>query len=409
MKQCFQIIGISDSRKQFFAPEVREVIAAGHIFSGGKRHHEIVADLLPEGAVWIDITVPLEEVFQKYEEVFQNDEELVHSVSAKGTTIVVFASGDPLFYGFANTVMQRLPEAEVKVFPSFNSLQLLAHRRSLPYQQMRVVSLTGRDWLELDRAVIEGEALIGVLTDRKKTPAEVALRLLQYGYDNYRMTVGELLGNEEQEQVSMFTLTQASVRSYRCPNCLLLERTKVRQRLFGIPEGAFDLLNGRAKMITKRPIRLMSLSMLDLHQRSSLWDIGFCTGSVSIEAKLQFPHLRVTAFERREEGRVLMEQNSKRFGTPGIEAIIGDFMELPLEGLPRPDAVFIGGHGGQLKEMLHCIEKVLQPGGVIVFNSVSEESLQMFEEGIREIGRTIVERTRMQVDEFNAIEIVKAE
>jgi precorrin-6Y C5,15-methyltransferase (decarboxylating) len=149
--------------------------------------------------------------------------------------------------------------------------------------------------------------------------------------------------------------------------------------------------------------------MLDLHQRSSLWDIGFCTGSVSIEAKLQFPHLRVTAFERREEGRVLMEQNSKRFGTPGIEAIIGDFMELPLEGLPRPDAVFIGGHGGQLKEMLHRIEKVLQPGGVIVFNSVSDESLQMFEEGVQEIGRTIVERTRMQVDEFNAIEIVKAE
>jgi hypothetical protein len=33
----------------------------------------------------------------------------------------------------------------------------------------------------------------------------------------------------------------------------------------------------------------------------------------------------------------------------------------------------------------------------------------MFEEGVREIGRTIVERTRMQVDEFNAIEIVKAE
>ena len=46
----------------------------------------------------------------------------------------------------------------------------------------------------------------------------------------------------------------------------------------------------------------MSLAMMDLFGKSVMWDVGFCTGSVSIEAKLQFPELDIVAFERR--GRI---------------------------------------------------------------------------------------------------------
>ena len=87
MKTC-DVIGISDSRHQWFPPEVMDVIKSGKVFSGGRRHHEIVASLLPEGAVWIDIIVPLGKVFEQYE---------------RYDHLVIFASGDPLFFGFANT------------------------------------------------------------------------------------------------------------------------------------------------------------------------------------------------------------------------------------------------------------------------------------------------------------------
>lgn len=102
------------------------------------------------------------------------------------------------------------------------------------------------------------------------------------------------------------------------------------------------------------PVRLLTLSMLDLHNRHSFWDIGFCTGSVSVEAKLQFPHLHITAFEVREEGRELLEKNSRKFGTPGITGVIGvlrkpiyrfiRFLMLFLsvdtvENLPYPDDI----------------------------------------------------------------------
>lgn len=392
--QKFYIIGLNDNRHQNLTADAISVIAKGKVFSGGKRHHEIIASLLPDQALWIDITIPLSDVFMQY----HNHQE-----------IVIFASGDPLFFGFANTIHREIPEADIKMFPSFNSLQTLAHRLLIPYQSMRNVSLTGRVWDALDEALINGELLIGVLTDREKTPAAIANRMLEYGYDNYHMYVGEALGNEDDEQISSLTLEATIRKNFLFPNCLLLERTYQRKHLFGIPESDFNLLNGRSKMITKMPVRMTTLSLLDLHNRHSFWDIGFCTGSVSIEAKLQFPHLQVTAFEQRNEGIELMLKNCRKFGTPGIKSVIGNFLTINLSTLPAPDAVFIGGHGGQLIEILKQIDQVLLPGGVIVFNSVSDESQRLFRTGIQEINRQITDCIRITVEQSNPIEIIKAE
>lgn len=394
LRQRFIVIGMTDDRAVWFPPEVQAAIAAGRVFSGGKRHHEIVAPLLPEGARWIDITVPLEAVFAQY---------------AGQPEVVVFASGDPLFFGFANTLRRELPDAEIRVFPSFNSLQLLAHRMQLPYADMRTVSLTGRPWDAFDTALITGERLIGALTDRQKTPAMIARRMLDYGYDNYRMTVGECLGNRETERVRTLSLVEAVSAEYTFPNCLVLERTALRNHPFGLPEHDFALLDGRVNMITKMPIRLLTLSQLDLARRTSFWDIGFCTGSVSIEARLQFPHLKVTSFEIREAGRELMEQNARKFGAPGIDVHIGDFLETDLTGLPAPDAVFIGGHGGKLIEMVQRIDRVLLPGGTIVFNAVSQQSQDLFREAVATVHRQITSTMHVAINQFNPIEILKAE
>ena len=391
----FTVIGMTDEREVWFPPQVRDAIAAGRVFSGGKRHHEIVAPLLPADARWIDITVPLEAVFDQYE---------------SHPEVVVFASGDPLFFGIANTLRREFPAAELTVFPSFNSLQLLAHRMELAYADMCTVSLTGRPWDAFDRAVIRGERLIGALTDRHKTPAMIAARMLEYGYDNYRMTVGECLGNREAERVRIFaSLEEAAAAECTFPNCLILEQTRLRPHPFGLPEQDFALLDGRVNMITKMPIRLLTLSQLDLPRRTSFWDVGFCTGSVSIEARLQFPHLKITAFEIREAGRALMEQNARKFGAPGINALIGDFLEADLSELPAPDAVFIGGHGGRLVEMLRRIDRVLLPGGIIVFNAVSAQSQQLFREGIAATGRRITGEMNVTINQFNPITILKAE
>ena len=408
----FIVIGITDNPQPFFPPEVLEIIKNGTLFSGGKRHHEIVAPLLPADAEWIDITVPLDAVFEQYISRTSNIE---HRIQA----IIVFASGDPLFFGFANTIRRKMPDAEVVLYPSFNALQMLAHRLIMPYHDMRIVSLTGRPWPDFDRALIERTEKIGILTDREHTPATIAQRMLDYGYSNYKMYVGEHLGNPSSERITTLSLEEAILNEFAMPNCVILSRYEVRgtryentseaetsgvqgnlvprtshlaPRLFGIPDSSFVLLDGREKMITKMPIRLLTLQALDLPRRHVLWDIGACTGSVSIEARLQFPHLH-----------------------------IGDFLACcnsVATNSPHPDAVFIGGHGGHLKEILQQVLTVLAPGGVIVMNSVSSpvvdqmtsrpSSRQLWDEACRELGLQQEPPLRIQLNDYNPIEILKA-
>jgi precorrin-6Y C5,15-methyltransferase (decarboxylating) len=403
----FIVIGITDNPNPWFPPEVMEVIRKGKVFSGGKRHHEIVAPLLPQDSKWIDITVPLDTVFEQY----QNAPRLW-----RGDEVFVFASGDPLFFGFANTIKRKMPEADIVVYPTFNSLQMLAHRLVMPYHDMRIVSLTGRPWPEFDKALIERVGKIGVLTDKEHTPAVIAQRMIDYGYTNYQMYVGEHLGNPELEKVTTLSLEEATKHDFTMPNCLILESRENPchpcLNYFGISDSEFALLDGREKMITKMPIRLLTLQALELPKRHVFWDIGFCTGSVSIEARLQFPHLQVIAFEIRPECEAIIQENCRRFGAPGIDIHIGDFLEEDISTLPHPDAVFIGGHGGHLQEIMEKVLQYLNPDGCIVMNSVKApkvltDSHKLWDEACQKLGLTQEPPIRIVIDEHHPIEILK--
>ena len=165
-------------------------------------------------------------------------------------------------------------------------------------------------------------------------------------------------------------------------------------------------------MITKMPIRLLTLQALELPKRHVFWDIGFCTGSVSIEARLQFPHLTICAFEIRPECEAIINENARRFGAPGIDIHIGDFLETDISSLPRPDAVFIGGHGGHLKEIIAKVLTVLSEDGVIVFNSVTSpkvpiDSRRLWDEACQELGLQQEPPLHIQLNDYNPIEILK--
>ena len=169
-------------------------------------------------------------------------------------------------------------------------------------------------------------------------------------------------------------------------------------------------------MITKMPIRLLTLQALDLPQKHVLWDIGFCTGSISIEARLQFPHLQVEAFEIRPECEAIIHENARRFGAPGINVHMGDFLTVCCDSVATygtPDAVFIGGHGGRLKEIIAKVLTVLAPGGVIVMNSVKApkvltDSHRLWDEACQEFCLNQEPPMRIVLDEHHPIEILKA-
>lgn len=374
------------------SPAELEALRRCRVFSGTERQRGLLAGILPETANWHSFTTAAA---------------LLELGEKTAACIGVFASGDPLFYGIASTLRERAPAAKLQVFPSKNFLQVLSHRLLLPNAALCACSVHGRGWAELDAALLRGERLIGVLTDGKNHPATIAERLLEYGFSHYRAHLGECLETPE-ERVGTFALEDLRRYQAKDPNCLILSSDRARRPSPGIADERFEGLSGRPDMITKMPIRLSSLSRLDLGDKRCLWDIGFCTGSVSIEARRLHPHLEVVAFEKRTEGAALLAINARRHGAPGIRGIEGDFFQQDLGTLPRPDAVFIGGHGGRLEELLPRIDAVLLGGGCIVTNAVLPGTIDCFCQKSRQLGYRLGSPLRLQVDAHNPITILHA-
>ncbi|AHW58549.1 precorrin-6Y C5,15-methyltransferase (decarboxylating) [Draconibacterium orientale] len=384
------IIGIYDKKPEFSA-EQQKAIAETRLFAGGKRHYELIKRWLPENACWVDITVPLSNFFDK--------------VKKSGENWLVFASGDPLFFGIGNTLKRELPDANFVFYPVFNSLQLLAHRFGINYGEFKTVSLTGRDWHAFDKALLHGEKRLAILTDRKNTPATIAQRMLEFGYNNYRMFYGQCLGGEN-ERIVELSLQGAATFPFSHPNCFFLEMTEDRIPRKGIPETDFEILEGRPKMITKMAIRMLTLAALQLHNKKLFWDVGACTGSVSIEARLHFPDVKVVAFEKRKESLEIIKKNARKFQTPGIQLFIGDYAEMDKANQEQPDAVFLGGYGGKMEVILNDVNAHLLHGGIIVFNSVSEQSENSFLCWARKNNYQLQIQQKLAVDEHNPISIL---
>lgn len=389
----YTLIGLSDRDRPDFPPEVRNLIASHRYFAGGKRHYARIQSLLPESHRWIEISGDMGRVFQTLQECRE--------------PVAVFASGDPLYHGFAESLAKRDPNVEMTVYPHFHCLQVLCHRLNFPYQDLTCVSVHGRSWQALDQALIEDRDMIGILTDGEKSPNAIAGRMRAYRFTNYRMTVGECLEGDG-ETIRRLNLEEAARLRFQPLNCVILHRETKRERHFGIPDDLFERLAQRENMVTKMPVRLAALSRLALGNADRFWDIGFCTGSVSIEARLQFSRLRITAFEKRPECGEILERNARNLSAPGIEAVMGNFLEQDVLGCEAPDAVFIGGHGNRLAEVLALVHRVLPAGGRVVMNAVREESLSGFERFFRGIGYDMPPAIRIVLDAHNPIHVIAA-
>ncbi len=388
--QQITIIGINDSNP-FFTEEQERLILSTTYFTGGERHYQLIKDYLPDNHQWFSIIAPMTA--------------LIENIRTNPGQWIVFASGDPWFFGIANTLKREFSETKVKVFPLFNSIQTLAHRLEINYGEYKTISLTGRPWNEFDKALITGEFRMAILTDRKKTPATIAERMLNYGYSNYRMYYGEHLGGT-QEKVMNLKLEEALSLDFKHPNCLLLEKTDnvIPKKL--IPENEFQILDNRPNMITKMPVRLATLASMELEKKTVLWDIGACTGSISIEARLNYPNLEITAFEMHHDRMLIMDKNCKQFQCPGIQLLEGDYLQIDKEKITPPDAVFLGGYNGKMEEILNDVSKRLTSGGIISFNSVSETSEERFLKWADTNKYAIKFQQLILVDTHNPIQII---
>ncbi len=127
--------------------------------------------------------------------------------------------------------------------------------------------------------------------------------------------------------------------------------------------------------MTKREIRAVTLSSLRLAAGHVVWDVGAGSGSLTVEAALMVEEDgKVMAVERQAEGLELIRKNSEKFGAENIEIVSGVAPEV-LEDLAAPDRVFIGGSGGRLAGIIEAADESLKPGGCLVINAVTIDTL----------------------------------
>ncbi|WP_145525923.1 decarboxylating cobalt-precorrin-6B (C(15))-methyltransferase [Yersinia rohdei] len=126
-------------------------------------------------------------------------------------------------------------------------------------------------------------------------------------------------------------------------------------------------LRGQKVPMTKEAVRVLALERLELTGAVHLIDVGAGTGSVALEAALRFPDLWVTAIERNPAALELIAENRQRLGCHRVDIIAG-IAPLPLPD--KADAIFIGGSGGHLTELIDWALMMLNPGGRLVLTFI---------------------------------------
>jgi precorrin-6Y C5,15-methyltransferase (decarboxylating) len=146
-------------------------------------------------------------------------------------------------------------------------------------------------------------------------------------------------------------------------------------RSLGLFDEDFEQRRPLLGQITKREVRAVTLYSLGLRPGSTVWDIGAGTGSVSVEAGLVAHQGTVYAVERDEESLPLLRSNLERWGSGNVRVVPGEAPEA-LTQLPDPDAVFVGGSGGNLAGILEVAAERLALQGRIVANLAALERTQ---------------------------------
>ena len=141
----------------------------------------------------------------------------------------------------------------------------------------------------------------------------------------------------------------------------------------GIPDEYFERTENVP--ITKEEVRTIQISKARLKPGQTVYDIGCGSGSISIEAAFQVESSgKVLAIDYDENAIELTKKNMYKFGLSNISVIFGNAKEKILE-LEEADAIFIGGTGGDTKEIVEISQNKLKSGGRIEIGTILIETL----------------------------------
>lgn len=287
--------------------------------------------------------------------------------------VAVAMSGDTGFFSGTKKLLPLLKGCETKVLPGLSSLSCLCARLGESYEDVHILSLHGRE--QDPAAELRRHRRTFVLVGGENGMGRLCAQLTESGLGQLKVSVGEQLGYPD-ESITVGTAQSLSHRDFHSLSVALVENTQANPVVtHGLPDELFQRGGEAHKPVpmTKRELRSVALSQLQLTQDAVCWDIGAGTGSVSIEMALQASAGQVWAIEKRTDAMELLTENRRRFGLANLHLVEGSAPEACRE-LPAPTHAFIGGSSGNLREIIALLlEK--NPAVRIVATAVTLESI----------------------------------
>jgi precorrin-6Y C5,15-methyltransferase (decarboxylating) len=154
----------------------------------------------------------------------------------------------------------------------------------------------------------------------------------------------------------------------------------------GIPDHLFFQRKPEKGLITKAEVRILSLARLALSESTVVWDIGAGSGAVAIEAALLAPQGRIFAVEKNAADAAIMRRNIEKFHVNNVTVIEGRAPEVLARITDDPEAVFIGGSGGEMAEVIQVSLARLPDGGRLVVNAITIDNLATATQACKDSG-----------------------
>ncbi len=359
MRRAVTVVGIGADGCAGLTSRAAGAVASARVLAGGERHLAFFPQFQGERIVL--------------------DENLAAALGrvaalADENPVCVLASGDPLFFGIGTRLLERIPARDVEFIPHPSSAQWAFARAGVPWEDAAFVSLHGRGREGL-AARVRRRRKVALLTDRVNAPPALARHLLDHATRDLRAIVCEDLGGAG-ERVRAFALEELAALEDAHPlNVVLLVRPDGWRPPQVIPFLSDEAFEKRRGLVTKREVRLLALGALGLRDDSVVWDVGAGSGSVAVEAALVACEGRTYAIESDPECLEYIGRNVRAHGADNVRIVAGRAPEA-LDGVDAPDAVFVGGSGGALAEILARSAACLRPGGRVVVSAVTLDTLE---------------------------------